>query len=145
MAWHAGMPFIFDWHGMAWHGMFWVDGGGGSMACWHVLGWWGVAWHGMACFGLTAVNPKHAMSYHAMSLLPRKVKMRRIASHVRRNASQNARFRGSNASHATRRVAKVVFCQGGLFFATHCVTLRRIATHCVALHRNIVVFIFFYD
>ena len=27
MAWHAGMPFIFDWHGMAWHGMFWVDGG----------------------------------------------------------------------------------------------------------------------
>jgi len=38
MAWHAGMPFIFDWHGMAWHGMFWVDGRGGSMACWHVLG-----------------------------------------------------------------------------------------------------------
>ena len=48
MAWHAGMPFIFDWHGMAcfgltgggvpWHaGMFWVDGEWHGMA-WHVLG-----------------------------------------------------------------------------------------------------------
>jgi len=111
MAWHAGMLLVNI------HWTFISDLHG--MACWHAIYIW-LAWHGMACFGLTGA---------------RKVKMRRIASHVRRNASQNARFRGSNASHATRRVAKVVFCQGGLFFATHCVALRHIASHCNALRR----------
>jgi len=107
--WHAFSEHSLNFYiWLTWHGM---------LACHLYLT--GMAWHGMACFGLMA----------------RKVKMRRIASHVRRNASQNARFRGSNASHATRRVAKVVFCQGGLFFATHCVALRHIASHCNALRR----------